>query len=57
MARFMARSLSNVVDNLSEGIDKTIVKYVVKYKYSVWIKYKYWECFLEYTTFKDDLIE
>ena len=23
----------------------------------MWIKCKYWDCFLEYTNFKDDLIE
>ena len=58
-ARFMASSLSNLVNNLSEGI------YKVKYKYGHSIKkcetcritYKICDCFLEYTNFKNDLIE
>ena len=41
-ARFMATSLSNLVDNLTEGIDK--------------IKCKYCDCFLEYGSIKDNLI-
>ena len=55
----MASSLSNLVNNHSEGIHRT------KYKYghddkncdSCEIKYKYCHCFIEYTNFKDDLIE
>ena len=39
----MASSLSNLVNNLSEGIHR--------------IKSKYCKCFLEFTNFKDDLIE
>ena len=42
-ARFMASSLSNLVNNLAEGIHK--------------IKYKDCECFLEYESIKDNLIE
>ena len=55
----MTSSLSNLVNNLSEGIHK------IKWKYehddkkceSYGIKYKYCDCFLEYTNFKDDLTE
>ena len=58
-SRFMASSLSNLVNNLSERIHK------IKCKYEhddnkcepFRIKYKYCECFLEYTIFKDDLIK
>ena len=58
-ARFMASSLSNLVNNPSEEIHK--IK--CKYRYddekceTFKIKYNYWDCFLEYTDFKDDLIE
>ena len=55
----MASSLLNLVNNLSEGIlrikckhghdDKKCEIYRIKYKYS--------DCCLEYTNFKDDLIE
>ena len=53
----MASSLSNLVNNFSEGIQ------IINYKYghddrkceTSRIKYKYCECFLEYTHFKDDL--
>ena len=55
----MASSLSNLVNNLSKGIHR------IKYKYghddkkceTSRIKYKYSGCFLEYTNFKDNLIE
>ena len=58
-ARFMASSLSNLVNNISEGIHR------IKRKYghddnkceTCRIKYKYCDCFLEYTNFKDNLIE
>ena len=58
-ARFMTSSLSNLVNNLSEGIHR------IKYKYrhddkiceTCRIKYKYCDCFLEYTNLKNDLIE
>ena len=58
-ARFMACSLSNVVNNLSEGIHKTKCKYrhYAKKCKTCGIKYKYCDCFLEYTNFKKDLIE
>ena len=58
-ARFMARSLSNLVNNLSEGIHKIKCKYGHEDKKckTCGIKYKYWDCFLEYTNVKDDLIE
>ena len=57
--RFMASSLSNLVNNLSEGINK------IRYKFghddkkckTCRIKCKYCYCFLEYTNFKDDLVE
>ena len=42
-ARFMASSLSNLADNLAEGIHK--------------IKSKYFDCFLEYESVKDNLIK
>ena len=54
----MARSLPSFVNNLSEGI------YRIKFKYrnakkckTSGIKYKYWDCFLEYKNFKYHLIE
>ena len=55
----MASSLWNLVNNLSEGI------HIIKCKYgnddkngeTCRIKYKYWNFFLEYKNFKDDLIE
>ena len=50
--RFLATSLSNLVNNLSEGIHKIKCKYGHHDK-----KCKYWECFLEYINFKDDLVE
>ena len=58
-ARFMASSLSNLVYNLSEITHKTECKYGHEdKKYEICgIKYKYCDCFLEYTKFKDDLIE
>ena len=55
----MGSSLSNLPNNRSEGIHR------IKYKYRHddkkcepgRIKYKYCDCFLEYTNFKDDLKE
>ena len=57
-ARFMA-NLSNIVDNFSEWIHKIKCKYEHNDKKceNCRIKYKYCDCFLEYTNFKDDLIE
>ena len=58
-ARFMASSLSNLVDNLSEGIqiNKCKLGYDDKKCETCGIKFKYCDCFFEYTNFKDDLIE
>ena len=56
-ARFMTSSLSNLANNLFEGIHKINGKYgnnVKKYK-TCKIEYKYCDCFMEYTSFKDDL--
>ena len=57
--RFVASSLSNLVNNLSEGIHK------FKYKHghhdqecdTYRDQYKYCDCFLECTIFRDELIE
>ena len=58
-ARFMASSLSNLVNILFEGIHKAKCKYGLDDKEcdTYRVKYKYCDCFLEYTHFKDDLIE
>ena len=55
----MANSLSNLVNNLAEGIHKIKCKYRHDCKTCeiCQIKYKDCKCFLEYTNFKDDLIE
>ena len=58
-ARFMTSSLLNLFNNLAEEI------YRIKFKFGhddkKWetcgIEYKCCNCFLEYTNFKDDLIE
>ena len=56
-ARFIASSLSHLVHNLSEGLDK--IKCKSEHDDKKWetcgIKYKYCDCFLECTNFKDDL--
>ena len=54
----MESSLSNLVNNLSEGIHRIKCKYGHDDKKweTCGIKYKYCDCFLEYTNFKDDLI-
>ena len=55
----MASSLSNLLNNLSGGIDKIKCNCGHndnKCKTCI-IKYKYCNCFLEYTNFKYDLIE
>ena len=59
IAIYMASSLSNLVSNLSEGIHKIKCKYRHNDKkcQTCRIKYKYWNCFLEYINFKDYLIE
>ena len=55
----MAGLLSNLVNNLSEGIHKIKCKFGHDDKTCeiCGIKYNYCDCFLEYTNFKDDLIE
>ena len=55
----MTSLLSNLVNNLAEGIHKMKCKYEHNNKKceTFRIKYKYCVCFLEYTSFKDDLIE
>ena len=52
-------SLLNLVNNLAEGIHKTFYRYGHddKMRKTCEFKYKDWECFLEYTNVKDDLIE
>ena len=57
--RFMASSLSNPVNNLSEEIHRIKCQFGHNNKKceTCKIKYKYCDCFLEYTNFKDDLIE
>ena len=57
--RFMASSLSNIVNNLSEEIHRIKCKYGHDDKNceTCEVKYKYWDCFLEYTKFKDNLTE
>ena len=52
----MASSFLNVVNNLPEGIHKIKCKYRNDDK-KFEIKYKYCDCFVAYTNFKDDLIE
>ena len=58
-ARFMACSLSNYVNNLSERIHRIKCKFGHGDKKceTCSIKYKYCNCFLEYTNINDDLIE
>ena len=55
----MARRLSHLVNNLSEGISGIKCKYGCDDKKfeTCEIKYKCCDCFLQYTNFKDDLIE
>ena len=55
----MVSSLSNLVNNLAEGIYKIKRKYEHDDKKckTCRIKYKDWNCVLEYKNFKDDLIE
>ena len=55
----MATSLSNLGNNLSEGINKFKCKYWHNDKKceTCGLKLKYCDCFLEYTNFKNDLIE
>ena len=55
----MASSLSDLINNLSERIHKIKGKYDHNDKKSenCGIKYKYCDCLLKYTNFKDDLME
>ena len=55
----MATSLSNLVNNLSEGIHRIKSKcgHNDKKCETCGITYKVCDCFLEYTNFKDDLLE
>ena len=58
-AKFMASLLSNLVNNLTEGIHEIKCKYRHDDKIcETWeIKCKYYDCFLENTNCKDNLIE
>ena len=57
--KISGKFLSHLVNNLSEGI------HIIKCKFghsdkkceTYGIKYKYCDCFLEYTIFKDNLVE
>ena len=55
----MTSPLPNLVNNLSEGLRR--IKCKLGHddkKYETWgIKYKYRDCFHEYTNFKDNLME
>ena len=53
----MARSISNLVNNLSEGLhrSKCNLGHHDKKCKTCEIKYKYCDCFLEFTNFKDGL--
>ena len=55
----MTSSLSNLVNNLSEALHriKCKLQHDDKKCKRCRIKYKYCDCFLKYTKFKDDLIE
>ena len=55
----MASSLSNLVNNLPEGINRIKCKYGYDDRKceTCGIKYKYCDCFVEYSNLKDDLIE
>ena len=55
----MASSLPNIINNLSEGVYRIKCKFGYDDKKcgTCRIKYKYCQCFREYTNFKDDLIE
>ena len=58
-ARFMASSLSNLLINLSERIHKIKCKFGHNDQKceTCGVKYKYCDCFLEYTNFKNNLID
>ena len=55
--RSMESSLSNLVNNLSEWVHTITCECKRVEKCEICgIKYKYCDCFLEYTNFKDNLI-
>ena len=55
--RSMESSLSNLVNNLSEWVHTITCEFKRVEKCEICgIKYKYCDCFLEYTNFKDNLI-
>ena len=58
-SRVMASLLSKLVNNHSEGVNRVKCKFGGDGKKgeTCGIKYKYCECFLEYSNFKDDLKE
>ena len=56
-ARFMARSLSNIGNNLSSGLHKCKLEHDDKICETCGVKFKYYNYFLKYANFKDDLIE
>ena len=58
-AKLMASSLSYLVNNFSERIHKIKCKHGNNDKKceTCEIEYKYFDCFLEYTDFKDDSVE
>ena len=58
-ARFIPSSVSNRISNLSEGLHRIKCKlgHGVKKRETCGVKYKYFNCFLEYANFKEDLIE
>ena len=58
-ARFMSSSLSNPFQNLTGGIHRIKCKFVQDDKKweNCGTKYKYCDCFLEYTNFKVHLME
>ena len=49
----MANSLSNLLNNLSKGIHRIKCKYGYddKKRETCGIKYKHWDCFLDYKNF------
>ena len=55
----MASSLSNLVNNISEGAHRIKRKFGHNDKKceTSGFNCKHWDCLLEYTNFKDDLIE
>ena len=58
-ATFIASSLSNLLNNVSERSHKIKCKYGHENEKceTCRIKYKYCDCFLEFTKFQDDSIE